>query len=74
LSHDLKNIETEHPRLLRRIDDMLAKLAQPVHQRKFGWLRQELDELVEALRAHEMAENKLLEQGFAAYLNDEPRE
>jgi hypothetical protein len=72
LSAEARRIEAEHPRLLERLDGLIAQTSdsdqslekQLALEREFSGLCEQLDE-------HETAENVMLRKGFGADINGE---
>jgi len=72
LSTEVLHIEAEHGRLLADIDDLILKtkrIQQPT-PRDAHALGQELRAVVNALRAHEAQETRVIERGFSRHMND----
>ena len=58
-------IESEHPRLLDKIQSIAERLGRlTASTTQYDRLRREFEEFVEELRRHEAAENQLLEEAF----------
>jgi hypothetical protein len=74
LSSEVARIEGEHTRLLADIDDLIRSTEQIEHPTVLDAqiLRQELRAIVQALRDHEAAENRVMQRGFG--LDPENRE
>ena len=70
LSADVKRIESQHPELLAAVDRLIAQAQDcDCHVQNQIALHHAFDELCRELDAHEVAENRVLKQGFGTNLN-----
>jgi hemerythrin len=70
LTGEEERIEAEHPAILAHLDNLLhqAQTLPPTHQNQLA-LQRAFDQLHDQLLQHELAENRLLAQGFGVQPN-----
>jgi hypothetical protein len=65
LSHEATQLEHEHPVLLEQLDQMIEKLsAVSSAMESTGTIEKNFRRFAEQLHAHEIAENRILEESF----------
>jgi iron-sulfur cluster repair protein YtfE (RIC family) len=65
LSHDVHQLEHEHPELLKRLDRLIEQVREfSFSEDHATTIEQEFRQFADELRAHELAENRILEESF----------
>ena len=70
LAHDVTLIEREHPEMLKRLDQLIARATQGCDGNSNVGFVESFARFATTLRAHEAAETRILEQAFGTAIVD----